>query len=295
MMYLDTKFFILINFLFSIIFFYFSEIIYSSFINQLIIFLIPLIWPGLAHGSLDILTAKRKKLINHFPGLVLFLILYIAIPILFLILWKLYPNYGFTMFLILSLMHFGISDKLSKKEIMIKVEILLRSLIIICLPIVFYNEQTLNILYFLNITKEYGFFLTELLKILFYLIIPLTMFLFIFSLKKREYALIIDLAVLFFCFVFFKPLVSFLIYFCFLHSVRHLLNEKKILGLSNKKLFLKTIPMTGIVLLILTFIFSIYLYYPTSINLFSLNDVVVAMFCLTLSHVFLINFVKDKI
>ena len=58
-------------------------------------------------------------------------------------------------------MHFGISDKLSKKKIMVLNEIFLRSLIIICLPIVFYNEQTLNIFYYLNITYIYGVFLTN--------------------------------------------------------------------------------------------------------------------------------------
>ena len=58
----DTKIFFFVNLFFLIIIFLYGEIIYSNFLNQLYIFLIPLIWPGLAHGSLDILTAKRKKL-----------------------------------------------------------------------------------------------------------------------------------------------------------------------------------------------------------------------------------------
>ena len=61
----DTKFFFIVNFLFFILVLSFGEKIYSNFLNQLFIFLIPIIWPGIAHGSLDILTAKRKKLIPN--------------------------------------------------------------------------------------------------------------------------------------------------------------------------------------------------------------------------------------
>ena len=56
-------------FVFSVFFFFifvnlFENFIYLNLYNQLIIFSIPLIWPGLAHGSLDILTAKRFNLIK---------------------------------------------------------------------------------------------------------------------------------------------------------------------------------------------------------------------------------------
>ena len=80
---IDTKFFFLINLLFCVIVFFFGEIIYSNFLSQLFIFIIPLIWPGLAHGSLDILTAKRKKIIKDFSTFLIFLMIYLLIPIFF--------------------------------------------------------------------------------------------------------------------------------------------------------------------------------------------------------------------
>ena len=60
MTFFDTKIFFLVNLFFLIIFFLYGEKIYLIFSSQLYIFN-PLIWPGLAHGSLDILTAKRKN------------------------------------------------------------------------------------------------------------------------------------------------------------------------------------------------------------------------------------------
>ena len=62
-------------------------------------------------------------------------------------------------------MHFGISDKLKSKNIMVANEILLRSFTI-SLPLILHNEQTLKIFYFLNISEDYGIFLTEIFQYL---------------------------------------------------------------------------------------------------------------------------------
>ena len=290
----DTKFFLLVNLFFFILILFFGEKIYSNILNQLYIFFIPIIWPGIAHGSLDILTATRKKLIIDSFTKFIFLILYLMIPLVFFFIWQIYPNYVFTVFLILSLMHFGISDKLKSKNLMVANEILLRSFIIISLPIVLHNEQTLEIFYFLNISEDYGFFLTEVFQYLVYTIIPLLILYTSNSLIKKEYGHLIDIITLLFCFFYFEPLLSFLIYFCFLHSVRHLVNEKKLLRLTNKKLLLNTIPMTLIVLSLLVFLIFIYFYIPNSIKALFINNVIISLFCLTISHVLLINFIKDK-
>ena len=290
----DTKFFLLINLFFFILILFFGEKIYSNILNQLFIFFIPIIWPGIAHGSLDILTATRKKLIIDSFTKFIFLILYLMIPLVFFFIWQIYPNYVFTVFLILSLMHFGISDKLKSKNLMVANEILLRSFIIISLPIVLHNEQTLEIFYFLNISEDYGFFLTEIFQYLVYTIFPLLILYTSNSLIKKEYGHLIDIITLLFCFFYFEPLLSFLIYFCFLHSVRHLVNEKKLLKLTNKKLLLNTIPMTLIVSSLLVFLIFIYFYIPNSIKALFINNVIISLFCLTISHVLLINFIKDK-
>ena len=216
------------------------------------------------------------------------------IPLVFFFIWQIYPNYVFTVFLILSLMHFGISDKLKSKNLMVANEILLRSFIIISLPMVLHNEQTLKIFYFLKISEDYGFFLTEIFQYLVYTLIPLLILYTSNSLIKKEYGHLIDIITLLFCFFYFEPLLSFLIYFCFLHSVRHLVNEKKVLKLTNKKLLLNTIPMTLIVSSLLVFLIFIYFYIPNSIKTLFINNVIISLFCLTISHVLLINFIKDK-
>ena len=109
---IETKIFLLVNVFFVILLSFFENMIYSSFITQIYIFIIPLLWPGLAHGSIDILTAKRKNIISSDKNNLIFLISYVIIPVFFFLIWLNFPNFTFTVFLVLSLLHFGISDKL---------------------------------------------------------------------------------------------------------------------------------------------------------------------------------------
>ena len=80
---IDLKIFIITNLSFFILLSFFENFFYSSFLNQILIFLLPLIWPGLAHGSLDIQTAKRFKIIRNKKTLIIFLIVYTLIPVFF--------------------------------------------------------------------------------------------------------------------------------------------------------------------------------------------------------------------
>ena len=194
------------------------------------------------------------------------------------------------LFLVLSGLHFGISDRESKLFIQKKLEVLLRALIIIFLPIKFYIDEIKEIFTFFFVSENLISLLFNWSEFFLYLIIFLSLFFLInVMLKKISVNLIIEITLLLFCFIYFKPLVSFFIYFCFLHSMRHLLYEKYKLNLSFKNLFIKTLPMT-----ILSCLFIIFLILTvTQINIFKLNHIIVALSSLTISHVFLINFLKN--
>ena len=282
-------------FVFSVFFFFifvnlFENLIYLNLYNQLIIFSIPLIWPGLAHGSLDILTAKRFNLIKSKKTFFFFMIIYICIPISFFFFWLKFPDVFFVLFLILSGLHFGISDRESKLFIQKKLEVLLRALIIIFLPIKFYIDEIKEIFMFFFVSENLISLLFHWSDFFLYFTIVIFLFFLInFVYKKISVNLIIEFILLLFCFIYFKPLVSFFIYFCFLHSTKHLLHEKNKLNLSFKNLFIKTLPIT-----VFSCLFIIFLILTvTQINIFNLNYIIVALSSLTISHIFLINFLKN--
>ena len=63
--YIETRIFIFSIFIVYVITLFFDSYLDLNFKNQIILFSIPLLWPGLAHGSLDLLIAERKNIINN--------------------------------------------------------------------------------------------------------------------------------------------------------------------------------------------------------------------------------------
>ena len=99
-------------------------------------------------------TAKRFNLIKSKKTFFFFIIIYISIPISFFFFWLKFPDVFFVLFLILSGLHFGISDRESKLFIQKKLEILLRALIIIFLPIKFYIDEIKEIFTFFFVSEN---------------------------------------------------------------------------------------------------------------------------------------------
>ena len=270
---------------------YFFGETFHDFKNQILLFLFPLIWPGLAHGSLDLEIAINRGLVKEFSHKVLFFIIYLTIITAFFLLWIIFPNIIFLVFLILSVLHFGISDKVSRIKYTGILEILIRAKLVIVLPLKFYPEITSKVFIFLGLNYEALNFIQFLNDYFFYFLISnLLIWLFLKNESKMlKLSILIEFLLIGFCFIYFQPIISFLIYFCFLHSIRHLNEEKKYLKLSYKNLFKKTLPFTLIPLLALT-IYFLNIDIKNNINIYY---TVVGLSSLTIPHVMLINYIKN--
>ena len=265
----------------------------GQYLNQILLFSLPLLWPGLAHGSLDISIAKHNKIITSKIETTFFLLMYISIPLIFFILWINFPNLIFFFFLLLSASHFGISDSVTKKSFL---EILIRGIIVITLPFKFHLEKTVEIFSYFFVQKSFLLNVSFIFNNIYFLLILLLIIWLIkslssFSKSHEQRTLAIEIPLLFFCFWFFEPLFSFFIYFCFLHSIRHLIEEKNNLKLQPSMLILKTIPMTFFTL---TFFVFIFFFFNNYINDLIINYIVIGLSSLTVSHILLINHTKKS-
>lgn len=270
--------------------YFFGETFYD-FKNQILFFLLPLIWPGLAHGSLDLEIAINRGLVKEFSHKVLFFIIYLTIITAFFLLWIIFPNIIFLVFLILSAVHFGISDKVSRIKYIGILEILIRAKLVIVLPLKFYPEITSKVFIFLGLNYETLEFIQFLNDYFFYFLI-LNLFIWLFlknESKTLKLSILMEFLLIGFCFIYFQPIISFLVYFCFLHSIRHLNEEKKYLKLSYINLFKKTLPFTLIPLITLT-IYFLNIDIKNNINIYY---TVVGLSSLTIPHVMLINYIKN--
>ena len=268
----------------------FGDIFYKNFQNQFLLFLIPLIWPGLAHGSLDIQIAQRAKIITNNKELTVFLCLYIFLALIFFLFWQRYPEFSFAIFLLLSIYHFGESDStLTLKKNLNFFEIFTRGSLIIGIPIIIYFNDVSTIFKYLNISKNFS----EIIYFLSIIMISISIFL-IFMLLKMvanfkniKNSFLFEICLIIFCFVYFEPLIAFSIYFCFLHSIRHLLREREYFRITFAELFYKTIPIT---LITLIFLISIFIFVDfNTIDYKYLSLTFISLSCLTVPHMILVN------
>ena len=181
MKFLETKLFSAAIMVMIPIILIYDDILSGNYLNQILLFLLPLIWPGLAHGSLDISIAKKNGLIINRNQTFIFVFIYILIPFIFFILWLSFPNIIFIIFLILSIIHFGISDSILNKKKFSIFEIPLRGILVISLPFQFHLEKTIEIFSFFLVDKE---FIEKIVPLFYFLNIFLISWIIIFFIKN---------------------------------------------------------------------------------------------------------------
>ena len=59
---IETKVFLIFTIIMVPITNFFNDFLSGNYLNQIIVFSLPLLWPGLAHGSLDLFVAKKNWL-----------------------------------------------------------------------------------------------------------------------------------------------------------------------------------------------------------------------------------------
>ena len=277
-------------------------------VNILCLFLILTI--GMSHGSLDNWKGNKILKIYKIKDSYIFYLIYILVALFVVALWLLLPSITLVLFLIVASYHFGKEDSfveplnwaagegpLSIFKKSDNLQFFLKGSIIVLAPLMFHFEETLSIFQTLLI-EDINFFYSDhvrgFLSVLFLISFFAGLNLFI------ETACIIALN------YFFSPLAAFTVYFCFLHSIRHLASlvqdleyemgkknkipkrhfEVSINGRGAKTLFRKILPLTLITAVI--FILGIFLL----TNYYNINDAIlkvifIGLASLTFPHILL--------
>ncbi len=171
---------------------------------------------------------------------------------------------------------------------------LIKGSLIIFAPLFFHINETLKIFEFLLINDEVLFFIKDqhwIINVCLSLSI-LGYFYFVYKNKFRDFEILfLDIFSVLVLNYFFTPLIAFTVYFCFLHSIRHIISISYELNPSNFldgiKIFVKkALPLTVVtaVLYLLAVVFLS--------NSYGLNDVVIKVIfiglaSLTFPHILL--------
>ena len=245
-------FFLVCN-IFSLIAFNFNTLTISPFICLLLILSI-----GISHGSLDDVKGRKLFQIFEIKKFYIFYLAYILIAIIVIILWILIPYVSLIIFLMVASYHFGKEDTqflIIENSYYNQFLFLLKGSLIVFAPMYFHFDETISIFRLLFIENEnfYNFLdLIESKKILLYCVILSTLaniLLFTKNFELKKFTIFLDyfsILIINYCF---SPLVAFTIYFCFLHSVRHIISlmselDRDDLGNGFKIFIKKALPLT---------------------------------------------------
>ncbi|MDC3016740.1 Brp/Blh family beta-carotene 15,15'-dioxygenase [Candidatus Pelagibacter sp.] len=244
-----------------------NPIINNDTTNVICFFLIATL--GVSHGSLD--NYKGKKLLKFYSlkNSIIFYLSYIFIVFFIILLWKVLPTTTLFIFLIIAAYHFGKEDSLEKlrKSNFKLLYYFSRGSIIILAPLAFHSNETIEIFRIIS-SATFADYLFNLEKYYFFKLMLGLAILSSFTISGKEYAsFYFEIPSILAMNYFFTPFFAFTIYFCFLHSVRHIISlsselDKKDIKKGLNMFFNKALPLS----LITAIIFIIALYFLLDLN-----------------------------
>ena len=248
---------------------------------------------GVSHGSLDHIKGNKLLKIFKIRNKVFFYIGYIFISLTIIGLWLIFPLFTLTIFLIIAAYHFGKEDAvfgINNKIKLLNFFLFLKGSLVILAPLYLNTVETIKIFETLSIQLNP---INDNILIVFILLSLISNF----FINKNIFFSFLDSFTIIMLNLNFSPLLSFTIYFCFLHSLRHAfslieeINNKNFRsGLTQflKKAMLLTILTSALFFVSIFFLNKYYL-----LNSAILKVIFIGLASLTFPHI-LLEYLLEK-
>jgi Brp/Blh family beta-carotene 15,15'-monooxygenase len=199
---------------------------------------------GVPHGSLDVLFALRAYQLNSLMAWVVFLTAYLLVAMGIIVLWMLLPVWFFIGFLIFSALHFS-DDLNTPNAVLTKLSY---GAAVICLPSIVHGTALVG-LYAVFVDASVAQRIVTVSQWLCYPILFLMgLMLFNRQIAIREkldaYAVLAIMTLL-------PPVLAFAVYFCLMHSARHLIRSHAFFGQLNARLFIMALVLPTLAVIIM--------------------------------------------
>lgn len=257
---------------------------------------------GVSHGALDHLRGKKllQPILNKnwfiffYPG-------YILLSLVVIFCWTIFPAITLLLFLIVASYHFGEEDLrffFKSKGYFFNLISFLKGSLIITLSFHYSYDTTAVFFEYLMVPQVKYEKFTELKSLLFsanliFLIVGL-----IYLLKKQIEKLVLILLEIIFIllsFIYLPLILAFSMYFCFLHSSKHIIGLARELDSQNIRNGFKLFTVKATPLTLLTAIFAFLLIYFLGQNIDEsiIQVIFIGLASLTLPHIILEILVKS--
>jgi Brp/Blh family beta-carotene 15,15'-monooxygenase len=241
---------------------------------------------GLPHGALDFAVAKSLKLISSFNSALYFILVYTAISAFSIALWVGFPATSLGLFFCVSIYHFSTDWR----NTMPRYARLGMASIIICGSSIMYSSTLLTLFTLLFLTAETANLIIQGMQIMFWIGITAFAY-FIMQLLKANLTLdkftLVECVALIVSSLTLTPLLHFALYFCLLHSPKHLNDVGEELQLSVSKAIILSLPFVALTIVLAAILFEFFGVNDVNVDL--LRWIFIGLFGLTMSHMLLIN------
>ncbi len=267
-----------------------ADLTILNIISFLLIFFI-----GLPHGSFDGAVASLVGFRNRIQFLQ-FILSYLILFFLVILFWLYFPIISLTIFILMTISHFGLCDWTNFKINNHKYSVSFTYGMTVIFGIIFFNENQ-SFLIFEYLTNDNIYLIKKYFFIPYCLTIAsIIYFIYLSYFEKKLRKGIVEILFLLLIFYIFDPLLSFAIYFCFFHTYKHLkhLIKNIYLNLKNKKFIIySTLIFTGI-----SWVGGLGLVYYLLQNLSLYESIIKVIFiglaALTLPHMLLIDIIYRR-
>ena len=272
--------------------FLFSNNLAISFVCFLLILTL-----GISHGALDNLKGKKILKIYRIDNNAIFYLIYIMFSIFIIILWTFFPTFALIFFLLVASYHFGREDTSFVNQGNSNLDqffYLIKGSLIICAPLFFHISETLKIFEVLHIKNEVLLFIKNEHWVI-NIFLGLSVLGYFYFILKNSFLnfriLFLDMFSILVLNFIFSPLIAFTLYFCFLHSVRHIISLSNELDKNNFKNGVKLFAKKALPLTLITGILYVIAVVFLS-NSYGLNDAIlkvifIGLASLTFPHILL--------
>jgi Brp/Blh family beta-carotene 15,15'-monooxygenase len=261
-----------------------SSLIFHSTLHSnylLILLVVGVIVLGLPHGALDPMVARRY--LQKYPTIrhpmTYFYVLYILIALAYIGVWLIAPTIGLISFLIISAFHFG-SDWGSRGSIITRTAY---GLTIITLPATFHPAIVSKVFAVLGAHHLPAIIAVSALVGPVAAIVAIIAAFVRFKNYKNDFWEICAIAA---GAMLLNPLIFFILYFCLLHSPRHLFETATDLGLKGTSAIFKATAPT-VLLTLVAALLAILIMPKVSFSQLALTIVFIGLAALTLPHMIL--------
>ena len=200
---------------------------------------------GVPHGALDPVFAQKILHVDNWKSWFKFIVAYLVLMVGVVGIWWKFPLFFISIFLILSILHFSRDLNFATAKV---IRILYGGSMIVLPALLHFNEmkQLFSLLLNDNIALE-------IINFLHIIAWPwlLAIIISIFYESVKNLSVSIEILALTLLTIFAQPLIGFTVYFCAMHSVRHILRTQAYASIRfNRLVLISLAPMMGVSLLL---------------------------------------------